>query len=447
MRTSPAPAASADKKQVNVRAVVTTSLALIMAVLDGAIANIALPSITSDFHISPADSIWVVNSYQMAVLVLLLPLGSLGEILGYRRIYTIGLGVFTIASLACAFSPSLPALVLARIVQGLGAAAIMSVNAGLLRVIYPPGQLGRGLGINALVVALASALGPTLASGLLSVGPWPILFAVNVPLGLMTLWIGRGALPTTALSERRFDWPSALLNGVTLVFAVIAIDGLGGRQPWIQVAAELATAAVFGAFLLARQFKQTAPLVPIDLLSIRIFRLSVMASIFGFGAATLALVSLPFYFQHALGYSAVETGLLMTPWPLALALVAPIAGRLSDRHSPGLLGAIGLSLVCAGLLLLGLTGGANPLTLAAKLAICGIGFGLFQAPNNRAMLTAAPPDRGGAAGGLLSTARLLGQSCGAAAAAVSLAATSGPSEALLIGAGLGALGALISRLR
>lgn len=447
MRTDRASAASADDEKVNIRAVVTTSLALTMAVLDGAIANIALPSITSDFHISPADSIWVVNSYQMAVLVLLLPLGSLGEILGYRRIYTIGLAVFTMASLACASAPSLPTLVLARVVQGLGAAAIMSVNAGLLRVIYPPSQLGRGLGINAQVVALASALGPTLASGLLSVGPWPILFAVNVPLGLLTLWIGRSALPATLLAKRRFDWPSALLNGMTLVFAVIAIDGLGGRQPWLQIAAELVAAAIFGAFLLMRQFTQAAPLLPLDLLSIPIFRLSVMASILGFGAATVALVCLPFYFQHALGYTAVETGLLMTPWPLALALVAPIAGRLSDRHSPGLLGAIGLSLVCAGLLLLGLTGGTNPAALAAKLALCGIGFGLFQAPNNRAMLSAAPAHRGGAAGGLLSTARLLGQSCGAAAAAVSLAATSGPSEALLIGAGLGALAALISSLR
>ncbi len=435
---------------INRRAVATTSLALTMAVLDGSVITIALPSITRDFGVSPGDSILVVNAYQITVLVLLLPLGAVGEIFGYARVYRVGLVVFTLASLGSALAPSLEWLILARILQGIGAAGIMSINAGLIRAIYPLGQIGRGIGINALVVALASAMGPALAAALLSVGPWPILFAVNVPLGILTLLVGRGALPPSDPSPRAFDWASAVLNGGMLALAVLAVDGLGGRQPGWQVLAEAGLAVVFGLALLRRQRGRAAPLLPLDLLSIPVFRLSVMASILGFCAAALALISLPFWLQQHLGVSDAATGLWMTPWPLAVAAVAPLAGLLADRHSPGLLGAIGMALFCAGLVVLGLTEGApGVLALSAKLMLCGAGFALFQSPNNRAMLTAAPPARAGAAGGMLSTARLLGQSLGAALAAVTLAdaAATGAGRGLLLAAGLAGCAAVVSGLR
>jgi DHA2 family multidrug resistance protein-like MFS transporter len=293
-------------------------------------------------------------------------------------------------------------------------------------------------------------LGPTLASALLAIGPWPILFAVNVPIGVATLWIGRRALPATPLASRRFDWLSAVLNGAALALTFTAIDGLGGRAAGAVILAQFVSAAVLMIVLVRRQIGHAAPLLPLDLLAIPIFRLSIIASVLGFAAATLALVSLPFWFQHQLAFSPVATGLLMTPWPLALALIAPIAGHLADRHSPGLLGAFGLALVCIGLGLLAFSGPGHAIApLAAKLAVCGTGFGLFQAPNNRAMLGSAPADRGGAAGGLLSTARLLGQSLGAAVAAVSLsrATEAGPGLALLVAAALAAMAALVSSLR
>src|SRR6185503_19601935 len=156
-------------------AILTIALGLVLAVMDGAIANIALPTIARDLQASPAFSIWIVNGYQLAITISLLPLASLGEIVGYRRVYLAGLVLFTLASAFCALAHTLPLLTIARIIQGFGAAGIMSVNAALVRFTYPRSQLGRGIGINALVVAFSAAVGPTLAAGILAVGSWPWL--------------------------------------------------------------------------------------------------------------------------------------------------------------------------------------------------------------------------------------------------------------------------------
>src|SRR5665647_2727572 len=171
--------------------------ALAMASLDTAIANIALPAIAADLHVGPADVIWVVNVYQIALVATLLPLAALGEIIGHHRIYLAGLLLFTLASLACACAWSLPSLLVARVLQGLGASGIMSVNTALVRYVYPGRLLGRGFGHNAMVVATAFTLGPTIASGILALGPWPWLFAVNIPFGLVAILIGLKTLPRT----------------------------------------------------------------------------------------------------------------------------------------------------------------------------------------------------------------------------------------------------------
>src|ERR1700677_5363225 len=176
-------------------AVVAISVAVGMASLDTAIANIALPTIAADLHVSPAEAVWVVNAYQIALVATLLPLGALGEIIGHQRIYLGGLVLFTLASLGCALAWSLPSLLAARALQGLGASGIMSVNTALLRFVYPSRMQGRGFGNNALVVATAFTLGPAVASAILAVGHWPWLFAINLPFGLTAILIGMRALP------------------------------------------------------------------------------------------------------------------------------------------------------------------------------------------------------------------------------------------------------------
>lgn len=420
-------------------AILTVALAISMAVLDGAIANIALPVIARDLHASPAASIWVVNAYQLAITVSLLAFSSLGDIYGYRRVYQTGLAVFTVTSVICALSDSLTTLTIARILQGFGAAGLMSVNAALIRVIYPKAQLGRGMALNSLIVALSSAAGPTIAAAILAVASWQWLFAINLPLGVLAFVIAMTALPNNAhKATHAFDFKSALLNALTFGLLIFSIDGLGHEANRLLVLAMLAAAIVVGYFFVRRQLTLSAPLLPIDLLRIPIFGLSICTSICSFCAQMLAMVSLPFYLQETLGRTATQTGLLLTPWPLAIVFVAPLAGRLVEKkYSPGMLGGVGMAIFAAGLLLLALLP-ADPsgLDIAWRMTLCGIGFGFFQSPNNFAMLSSAPAHRGGGASGMLGTARLLGQTMGASLVALmfSLFPMNGTRNSLLAAA-------------
>ena len=190
-------------------AVAAIAIGIAMAVLDGTVVNIALPSIANELGATPSAAVWVINAYQLAIVALLLPIASMGERIGYRRLYQLGIVVFTLGSLCCALSPDLPWLIAARVVQGIGGAAIMSTNGALVRHTYPDAQLGRGVGLNGLVVSISAAVAPTLAAGILAVAPWPWLFAVNVPFGLLNLWLALRYLPRSEESSRPFDWTSA----------------------------------------------------------------------------------------------------------------------------------------------------------------------------------------------------------------------------------------------
>ena len=428
-------------------AVATSVVAVGMASLDTSIANTALPSIAADVNASPAASVWVVNAYQLAVVATLLPLSALGEIYGFRRVYTWGLACFTFASLLCAMSWSLPTLTAARVLQGLGAAGIMSVNTALIRFIYPSRQLGRGVGFNALVVGVSTAFGPTVAAGILSVASWPMLFAVNVPAGIVALVLAITALPDTPLSEHRFDWPSAALNAVFFGALIFCIGEAAHIAALAETMAAGAVALAAGTALVLRQLREPVPLLPLDLYRRPMFALSSLTAMCSFAAQGLAFVSLPFLFQIGLGRTAVETGLLLTPWPVATAFMAPIAGPLSDRYPPAILGGIGMAMLCCGLVLMAmLPAGTSDAGIAWRMLVCGAGFGFFQSPNLRAIMSSAPPGRSGGASGIVATSRLLGQSTGAALVALcfGLVGTHGPVLALALGAGFSGAASLVS---
>jgi MFS transporter, DHA2 family, multidrug resistance protein len=430
-------------------AIIATVLAIVMSVLDSSIANVALPSIARGFHASNAASIWVINSYQVTILAAILPLASLGEIVGYRRISLTGLVVFTVASLACAFSTSLVVLCMARVVQGLGAAGIMSVNGALVRFTYPQRLLGRAIGINAFAVAVAAAIGPTIASAVLAIAPWPWLFGINVPIGMVTFWIALRSLPFSGTTERRLNYAGAVLNVATFGLLISGLQALAHDSAETLAIIELAAAAICGVALVRHEIDRPAPIIPFDLLKIRLFSLSVATSVSSFVAQMTGLIALPFEIQR-LGHSAVETGLLMTPWPVATAIAAPIAGRLSDRYPAGILGSIGLVLMATGLASLAMfpEDGA-PINLMWRMALCGLGFGFFQSPNNRILIGSVPRSRSGAAGGMLGSARLLGQTLGAAGVAIWFRAypTTGSNVVLWFGAAVAVVAALISLSR
>jgi MFS transporter, DHA2 family, multidrug resistance protein len=426
------------------------AIATTMAVLDSAIVNVALPTISRELDATPASAIWVVNAYQLAVTVSLLPLASLGDIYGYRRVYIWGLALFTVSSLMCALSPSLGALIFARIAQGCGAAGVMSVNIAFVRFVYPKSILGQGVGNMAVVVAASSAAGPSVASAILSVASWHWLFLVNVPIGAIALALAVRALPVTPRSDHRFDGWSVLLNALTFGLLISGIDRIGDSTNLPLALLELASAIVFGACMIWRQLGLAVPILPIDLLRLPVFALSLATSIASFAAQSLTYVALPFFFEDVLHRSQTATGLLMTPWPLGTVLIAPIAGRLADRYAPGKLGAIGLLVLASGLVLIALAP-ANPSAadIVWRLALCGLGFGFFQSPNNKLIIGSAPPKRSGGASGLQSTGRLIGQSVGAAFMAVIFGrmAIHPTAIALWTAAGLALAGALASGLR
>jgi MFS transporter, DHA2 family, multidrug resistance protein len=431
-------------------AVVAISAAVAMASLDTAIANIALPSIATDLKVSPADVVWVVNVYQIALVATLLPLGALGEIVGYKRIYLAGLLLFTVASLGCAMAWSLPSLLIARVLQGLGASGLMAVNSALIRFVYPGRMLGRGYGYNAMVVGTAFTFGPTIASGILAFGPWPWLFAVNIPFGLVAMAIGMRTLPRTPRAGHSFDFLGALLAAMCLGLVILGIGSAAHRASTGSVVAELVIGLVLGIILIRRHADHPAPMLPIDLFRRPMFALSAATAVCSFAVQGIGFVSLPFYFEDILHRTQVETGFFMTPWPLVVAMMAPLGGRLSDRYPAGLLGGIGLVILGIGMVLLAaLPPSPGILNIVWRMAVCGLGFGFFQTPNLRAIMSSAPPGRSGGASGIVATARLIGQTTGAALAALcfALVGREGATTALALGAGFAAVGSVMSFLR
>ncbi|HEX3862185.1 MAG TPA: MFS transporter [Stellaceae bacterium] len=432
-------------------AILTLMIGLAMSCLDTAIVNVALPTISRDLHIHPADAIWVINAYQLAVMVSLLSFASFGDIFGYRRVYRFGIVLYTGAAFISATAGSLEMLVLGRLLQGLGAAGLMSVNTALVRHTYPARQLGRGIAMASLVVATSSAAGPTVAAAILAVAPWPWLFAVNVPIGIVTFILSLRLLPYTPRSSHRFDLVSAGLCAAMFATLICGINGIGHGQAAAAVVAEFAAALGTGFLLVRRQLTLPMPLLPVDLFRRPIFALSVTTSVCSFVAQGIAFVSLPFYFHDALGASAVTTGLYMTPWAVMTAIMAPIAGRLADKHPAGILGGIGLAVLATGFVTLALIP-EHPTTIEVllRVALCGIGFGLFQSPNNRSIVASAPRERSGGAGAIQGTARLLGQSIGAALVALVFGFSGsghGSATAILVAAGFAAIAMLTSVTR
>ena len=391
-------------------------LALLMTVLDVTLVNIALPDMGRNFGVPDSSIVWVVTIYQLTITMLLLPVSSMGDLYSYRRSFLTGMAVFTLASAGCALSANFTQLIIARAVQGFGAACIMGVNIALTRLIYPRHVLGRGLALNAMVIAIATAAGPTIAGGILSVASWHWLFLLNIPFGIAAFIIGKRLLPSNPPSAdnspKKFDWISAIENIIVFGLIIFAVGNFAHKGNYvantIMLIAGLATAVLY----IRRQFNRTNPMFPVDLFRIRLFTLSIFTSVCSFIAQIMAMVSLPFLFVSVYRFNEITTGLLMTPWPLATMIISPIAARIIERRNPGVTAAVGMAVFSIGLVLL-YTSGADEWNIAWKMAVCGIGYGLFQTPNNVVMVMCTPVARTGDAGGMQSTARLVGQTFGA----------------------------------
>ena len=433
-------------------AVASVCCGIFLSVVDGNICNVALPTISQELGVSSADSIWVVNAFQLVIMMTLLSFSSLGELFSYKRVYVSGVVLFTVGSLFCAMSHTLPLLIASRAFQGIGAAMMMSVNTTLVKIIYPKKYLGKGVGINATVVALAAVTGPTLAAGILSFASWPWLFAINIPIGIVTFFMAFRHLPDnpTHVEGRHFNVRDALLNAAVFGLLIGCIEMYSHGASLTTVLVGAALLLLLGFIYVRTQLHRQYPMLPFDLLRIPVFSMSVLTSIVSFTAQMMALVAIPFMLLHTFGMNAVETGLLMTSWPLVIVFVAPLAGSLIGKVHPGILGCFGLLLMSTGCFMLSyIPADASHPDIAWRLALCGTGFGFFQSPNNHMLLSSAPNHRAGSAGGMLATARLVGQSTGAALVALffHLFGDGAPHDAMLLAGVLTICGALSSVIR
>lgn len=434
---------SSEKSFSVICSVLGLSLAVFIASLDSSITNTALPQISQALHIVFTDAIWIVNSYQLVMVALILPLAALADQVGHKKIFLNGLVIFIVASWCCGLASSIDQLIFARALQGVGAAAILGTNIALVRLIYTAKNLGVGLGINALIVALGLAGGPMIASVILSKLTWHWLFFINIPVGVLAL-VAAYALPISKRQKNQaFNFISALLSMVMFASIIYALAAFALSGSVLLFCLCMGLGALSAVVLYIRETKQNYVIFPFDLFQHSIFSLSILTAFLAFIVQGLMLIAVP-YILFRSGYSVAKIGFLIAPWPVMGAIMAPVAGILSNRISSAYLGATGLVILSGAIAVLiyfqaNLTHGLIMLCMAC----CGIGFGVFLTPNQRMLMASSPIQRSGVAGGMLNIARTTGQAVGAALVAVSIQFTEKSDSMMLWLAALLALSAAI----
>jgi DHA2 family multidrug resistance protein-like MFS transporter len=389
-----------------------------MAVFDGSMINIALPQIAHSLDASLGATVWVSNGYLLSAAMTLAIFAALSSRIGFRSIFTFGLSVFTLASVGCALSSSLDMLIIMRVLQGIGGAATLSIGPAILRSVFPNRLLGRILGLNALLIGSSTAIAPILGGTILSTMSWQWLFAINIPLGIIAVILTLRVIPDNpALKHEPFDFAGALLSAIALGALIMAADAFThpGNGDLVTAVIYASIAIITGIAFVWVQRRVTRPLLPLDIFASSRFSLAALTSLASFVSQGITFIALPFLFQSVYGYSALISALLFTPWPIGIILAAPHAGRLADRYSAAIISTVGLCIFAIGLALLAmLPEHAQAWDICLRSLLCGIGFGCFQSPNNREMLSNASRENSGYASGVLAIMRTFGQCLGAA---------------------------------
>ena len=394
----------------------------------------------------PAQTVWVASAYLLAITMSLFAISSLGQSRGPTRIWGLGVGLFTLGSFLCAVSHAFPVLIAARVVQGCGSAAIMSLSPALVRDIYPRSLLGHAFGLNAMYLSTASAIGPALGGMMLAILPWQWLFAINVPLALVIVLLARGALPNVGGTGAKIDPISVVTSAVGFSAIIYGLDGFARRDPLPLVLTEVVVGAALFGWFARRQFTLAVPMISLEVFRLPRFSVAAQTSFSGWSAWSIGVIALPFLLQLELGMSPLQSGLLMTSWPIANAVVAPIAGRLSDRYAVAWIatgGLVGFTLA----LLVFLYAVVHPSVVLLFVGgiMAGSSWGIFQTPNNRELMGAGPPEKSGSTAAIFSSLRVAGLTFGASLAAIVFASFAPASKvhaapAALHAAGLAALG-------
>jgi EmrB/QacA subfamily drug resistance transporter len=407
-----------------------------MTTLDASIVNIGLPTIARAFGVPLSGTIeWVIIGYLVVAAALLLSVGRLSDMVGRTPIWMTGLGLFTLASVLCGAASSVELLIVARLLQGAGAALLLATGTAMLSDAVPSNQRGHALGLGALAIALGTSVGPTLGGLITEHLSWRWIFYVNAPIGVIALVAARRYLPRSAgLRQGRFDPLGALLLGVGVAALTLGLS-FGGEWGWASSrllgTLALGVGALAGALL--AEHRVSDPIVDLALFRNRVFSSAIASMLLSMLALFSVGFLLPFYFEELRGFTTAHAGWLLTPMPLALAIVAPIAGAASDRLGSRLIAPLGLATNAVAIALLAqLDASSSTSDIVWRLALAGIGQGLFQAPNTRALMEAAPAAEQGAASGLLATSRVAGQALSVAVAGAVFLGLGGSSGAALV---------------
>ncbi|MGO0122319.1 MFS transporter [Desulfothermobacter acidiphilus] len=397
-------------------------LGTIMGPIDASVVYISLPAMAHDFGVDPASIGWVSMGYLLVLGSLMLAFGRLGDILGFRKVFLAGLLSFVAASSLCGLAPNLTGLILLRILQAAGAGMTMAMAPAIITAVFPTQERGRALGLNGMVVALGLALGPSLGGLLTETLGWRSIFFVNVPIGIASyLWCRRLLPEFPAEAKQHFDWAGAALAFVGLGLLLLATSR-GQACDWSWPVWVLGSAAALLLLWFVNLEKRVPePMLEVSLFRIKVFAFGNLATLLNFMTQYVIVFSTPFLLQQAMGFTAGRAGVIMTAFPLTVLVVAPVAGALSDRIGQRGLAFTGSLLCTVAALLLGLVETHfSSGVVAWHLGLFGLGTGLFQSPNNSAIMGSVPRLRLGIAAGVLSATRCVGMVLGIAMASAIL---------------------------
>jgi EmrB/QacA subfamily drug resistance transporter len=392
-------------------------MGIFLSTIDGSIVNIALPFLESAFDTEFAIVQWVVLSYLLVVSTLMLSVGRLADMIGKKPLYTAGFIIFTIGSVLAGLSPTVYWLIGFRVLQALGAVMLLALGLGIVTEAFPPSERGLALGITGGLVSVGIVLGPTLGGILISLYSWRLIFYVNLPVGIAGTIMAMRYLPDVKPpGGQRFDFGGAAALLVSLLSFSIALTAgqeLGFTDPLILIL--FATFVVFLILFVVIELRVEQPMVDLRLLNNANINVGLITGFVTFVAIGGTVILLPFYLGNVLGYTALQIGLLMAAVPIALGIVAPISGWLSDRYGTRPITVIGLIVLATGYLALGtLQADTSALGFVLRFLPIGIGMGIFQSPNNSAIMGTAPRRRLGIVSGMLAATRSLGQTTGVA---------------------------------
>ncbi len=419
-----------EKGTFGIPALLSVGLGTLMSALDASVVNTVLPVIREAFHAPIGTIQWVVTTYLLVMGGLLLTFGRLGDLRGHKRLYLSGFGVFLPASALCGVAPTAETLIAARVLQGVGAAIIVSNAPAILIGSVHPSRLGQALGLQAAMTSLGLALGPSMGGWLTDMFGWRVIFFINLPIGAAAFLLAfrhiaeDGHLPSR---KEPFDGIGAALF-LGAFFALQFALGRGEAWGWGSAATVgvFAGSAALGYLFVRRESAARSPMVDLSLFGSRLFSIAVGSALVNYVCVASILFLVPFYLIQGRGLSASKAGIVMTAQFLAMSLTAPVSGMISDRVGSRAPATAGMAIMAGGLFLLSAMGGGTPLYLVMiSLTVTGVGVAIFVTPNNSAMLGAAPAGRKGIASGILATSRLLGMATGVGIAGAILVAVVG----------------------